>query len=131
MASALNKLGVITLFVEDPKRSRTFYELAFEGRVVHEDDDSVVFGLENVLLNLLRRTQAAELVEPAGVAASDAGASVLYTIWVDDADATCQALRDKGVELLNGPLDRPWGVRTAAFADPDGYAWEIAQPLKG
>jgi catechol 2,3-dioxygenase-like lactoylglutathione lyase family enzyme len=33
------------------------------------------------------------------------------------------------VELLNGPLDREWGVRTAAFADPDGHVWEIAQEL--
>jgi catechol 2,3-dioxygenase-like lactoylglutathione lyase family enzyme len=31
------------------------------------------------------------------------------------------------VELLNGPIDREWGVRTAAFADPDGHVWEVAQ----
>jgi uncharacterized glyoxalase superfamily protein PhnB len=33
------------------------------------------------------------------------------------------------VSLLNGPLDRPWGVRTATFTDPDGHIWEIAQEL--
>ena len=32
----------------------------------------------------------------------------------------------RGVELLNGPVDRPWGVRTAAFADPAGHIWELA-----
>ena len=29
-----------------------------------------------------------------------------------------------------GPVasrDRPWGVRTASFADPGGHIWEIAQ----
>ena len=31
------------------------------------------------------------------------------------------------VELLNGPLDRPWGVRTASFSDPGGHIWEIAR----
>jgi lactoylglutathione lyase len=32
------------------------------------------------------------------------------------------------VELLNGPMDRPWGIRTASFLDPGGHIWEIAQP---
>ena len=35
--------------------------------------------------------------------------------------------QSRGVELLNGPMDRPWGIRTAAFADPAGHIWEIAQ----
>jgi uncharacterized glyoxalase superfamily protein PhnB len=35
------------------------------------------------------------------------------------------------VELINGPIDRPWGMRTACFADPDGHVWEIAQQLQG
>jgi catechol 2,3-dioxygenase-like lactoylglutathione lyase family enzyme len=51
------------------------------------------------------------------------------TVFVDDADAACAQLAEQGVTLLNGPLDREWGVRTAAFADPDGHVWEIAQPL--
>jgi lactoylglutathione lyase len=33
------------------------------------------------------------------------------------------------VELLNGPLNRPWGVRTASFTDPGGHIWEVAQEL--
>ena len=33
------------------------------------------------------------------------------------------------LDFVLGPIDRPWGVRTAAFADPDGYLWEIAQQL--
>jgi len=33
------------------------------------------------------------------------------------------------VELLNGPVNREWGMRTAGFTDPDGHIWEIAQKL--
>jgi hypothetical protein len=29
-------------------------------------------------------------------------------------------------ELLNGPIDRPWGIRTASFRAPGGHIWEIA-----
>jgi lactoylglutathione lyase len=31
--------------------------------------------------------------------------------------------------LLNGPVDRPWGVRTANFQDPAGHVWQIGQDL--
>jgi lactoylglutathione lyase len=48
---------------------------------------------------------------------------------VDDADAVSADLAKRGVELLNGPMDREWGVRTASFTDPDGHIWEIAQKL--
>ena len=46
---------------------------------------------------------------------------------IEDADAVIGNLADRGVELLNGPIDRAWGLRTAAFADPDGHVWEVAQ----
>jgi uncharacterized glyoxalase superfamily protein PhnB len=49
-----------------------------------------------------------------------------FTIEVDDVDAMCATLQQRGVELLNGPMDRPWGIRTASFSDPGGHIWEIA-----
>ncbi len=50
-------------------------------------------------------------------------------IWVDDADAVCSELAAHGVPLLNGPMNREWGMRTASFTDPDGHVWEIAQEI--
>jgi uncharacterized glyoxalase superfamily protein PhnB len=40
-----------------------------------------------------------------------------------------ERLAAHGVELLNGPIDRAWGLRTAAFADPDGHIWELAAKI--
>ena len=129
MSQSLKSVGVITLFVEDAKRSQAFYESVFELQSIFDDENSAVMKLDNMLLNILQRSQAPELIEPVPVAAAGAGASFMFTIWVDDADATSAELQRRGVELLNGPIDREWGVRTAAFADPDGHAWEIAQQL--
>jgi len=53
----------------------------------------------------------------------------MLTIEVDDANAVCAELEAHGVKLLSGPTDRPWGRGTAAFADPAGNTWEIAQEL--
>jgi uncharacterized glyoxalase superfamily protein PhnB len=52
---------------------------------------------------------------------------MVFTLAVDDVDAMCAELIGRGVELLNGPMDRPWGIRTASFRDPGGYIWEIAK----
>lgn len=129
MAVSLQSVGAITLFVEDPKRSKTFYEGVFDGRVIYEDDDATAFQFENTIVNLLARPAARSLIDPAPVAGGDSAASFQLTIWVDDTDETCAELARRGVRLLNGPMDREWGVRTASFTDPDGHVWEVAAQL--
>ena len=129
MNASLKSVGAITLFVEDPRRSQSFYEKVFALPVIWEDEDSAVFEFENTLVNLLKVSAARELIEPGSVASREAGSRFQLTIWVDDADAVSAELVQHGVELLNGPIDREWGVRTASFSDPDGHIWEIAQKL--
>lgn len=119
----------ITLFVADRLRSKDFYERALDGEPIFEDDNSVVFRLGNLVVNVLADRNAPTLVEPLAVGPRDGGPRALLTLGVDDVDAACDRLRERGVEILNGPVDRPWGVRTAAFADPDGHAWELAAPI--
>lgn len=129
MIPQLNALEVITLFVSDLGEARTFYARVFGWSVVYEDDVSVVMKLQNVMINLLKRSEAYELVTPLALAAENAGTTTLLTIRVDNVNDVCAELLEHGVPLLNGPMDRPWGRRTAAFSDPDGNVWEVAQVL--
>jgi lactoylglutathione lyase len=129
MIEGLDRVEVVTLFVDDLAASRAFYRDVFGLETVHEDDVSTVFALENLMINLLRAAEAPKLVEPAAVAPGGSGARLLFTIRVADVDATCVELERHGVALLNGPVDRPWGRRTAAFTDPAGNVWEIAELL--
>jgi catechol 2,3-dioxygenase-like lactoylglutathione lyase family enzyme len=129
MCAALASVGAITLFVEDPRRSKAFYNNVFGRPLIYEDDDAVTFRFENMIVNLLRVPAARDLIEPGTVAGPEAGSRFQLTIWVEDTDAVSADLAKLGVELLNGPMDRPWGVRTACFTDPDGHIWEIAQNL--
>ncbi len=115
------------MFVEDLDTTKQFYREVFGLPVTFEDADSAVFKFGDTLINLLKASAARELVEPALVADREVGSRFQFTIEVDDVDATCAELANRGVELLNGPMDRPWGVRTAAFQDPAGHIWEIAK----
>jgi predicted enzyme related to lactoylglutathione lyase len=38
----------------------------------------------------------------------------------DDVDATFEAVRASGAEVLQEPLDKPYGTRNCAFRDPAG-----------
>lgn len=129
MNAVLPGLGALTLFVEDLDSSTTFYRDVLGLPAVHQDEDSTVFDLGNTLVNLLRVTAARDLVEPAPVAPPGVGARMQLTAWVDDVDAVCALVQSRGVALLNGPVDRPWGKRTAAFTDPSGTVWEVAQDI--
>jgi catechol 2,3-dioxygenase-like lactoylglutathione lyase family enzyme len=129
VSESLKGVGAITLFVEDPRRSKAFYEKVFEVPVLFDDENSVAFQFDNTIINLLATPAAHELIEPGTVGGPDAGARFQFTIWVEDANAVIAELANRGVELLNGPLDREWGMRTAAFTDPDGHVWEVAQNL--
>jgi len=122
-------IDFITLFTEDLERSKGFYQDVFGLRLIFEDENSAVFRFANAGINLLRAESAGNLVSPGTVASRDAGARLVFTIGVDDVDAVCAELAVHGVELLNGPVNRPWGVRTASFTDPGGHIWEVAQEL--
>ncbi|WP_188069345.1 VOC family protein [Brevibacillus brevis] len=122
-------VDVITLFVEDFQQVKAFYQEVFGFQAVYEDEVSSVFRFGNMSVNLLDISESHELMKPGTVATRESGSRFLLTMWVDDVDEVCEELKNRGVALLNGPIDRPWGVRTASFIDPAGHAWEIAKQL--
>ena len=117
----------ITVFTENLEQAKEYYQNVFGLSIDFEGPTSVVFKFGDTLINLLQISQANELIKPAKVANRESGARFVFTIRVDDVDAMCAELTNRGVKLLNGPMDRPWGIRTASFMDPAGYIWEIAK----
>jgi predicted enzyme related to lactoylglutathione lyase len=49
----------------------------------------------------------------------------------DDCDATFERIRSAGAEVLQEPIDMPYGVRDCAFRDPSGNMLRFGQPQKG
>ena len=48
---------------------------------------------------------------------------------VDDADAFCSEFSERGVSIVYGPVDRPWGRRNAVFIDLDGHVWQFGSDV--
>jgi predicted enzyme related to lactoylglutathione lyase len=48
----------------------------------------------------------------------------------DDLDATFEKVEASGAEVLQEPIDQPWGPRDCAFRDPSGNMVRISQAPK-
>ena len=120
-------ITAVIIFAEDLDVTKHFYQVVFGLPIHYEDKDSAVFKFGEMLINLLRITEANELIEPAKIADRNAGSRQVFSLNVENVDAMCDELRKRGVEILNGPMDRPWGLRTASFINPAGCIWEISQ----
>ncbi len=125
----MQHISAISLFVEDLPVAKAFYLDVFGVPVAYEDANCTVVKFDNLLVNLLQITHAPEIVAPATVASADAGSRFQLSIWVPDVQAVYERLKRHGIRL-NGPLDRPWGLRTINFTDPAGHSWEVGQQLE-
>jgi catechol 2,3-dioxygenase-like lactoylglutathione lyase family enzyme len=120
------EIGAITLVVTDLEVSKAFYGSAFGAPMIFENENSAVLRFGPTVINLLHCSAAAELLAPSAVGSSGDAPRIVFTVRVPDTDQYCAGLTERGVGLLNGPMTRPWGPRTASFVDPDGHVWEIA-----
>ena len=129
MELSLKRVNVINLFAEDFAQTGSFYQEILGLPLLFSNENHAVFQSESVIVSLWDASAAPELIAPAVLAEREAGSRFVIAVSVDDVDATCSELAQRGVELLNGPVDRSWGVRTASFSDPAGHIWEISEDL--
>lgn len=129
MTENLSNSGIfaLTLFTEDLAASKTFYAILLNCEPIWGDAVSCVFKTGDTMINLLQNAAVGALIAPADMASP--GLRALYTLRVENVDKTCARLTAQGLRLLNGPMDRPWGIRTAALQDPSGHCWELSCDL--
>src|SRR6266705_2119296 len=94
-------IAAITLFVEDPGRAKSFYQKVFELQPMHETETDVMFRLANTLLFLTKSSEAPRLIAPVAVGDPGNGPRHVFAIIVEDVDAVCADLAQKGVALIN------------------------------
>jgi catechol 2,3-dioxygenase-like lactoylglutathione lyase family enzyme len=138
-SSLAARIHVITLAVEDLDRALSFYRdglgLQTRGIVGTEfagDERSaagaaVMFTLDDgLILSLYPR---AELAKDAGVDANrTAGSGFSIGQIVDSREEVDRVLglaSGAGATVPGPPHERPWGIYSGYFSDPDGHLWEI------
>jgi catechol 2,3-dioxygenase-like lactoylglutathione lyase family enzyme len=128
MSLSFKKVDVINLFAEDLAGARSFYQEVLGLELAFQDETIAVFKLENTMVSVRAVSEATGLIAPTAVASPHAGSRFMLAVFVDNVDAMCAELTARGV-AVNGPADRPWGMRTATFTDPAGHLWSVGQDL--
>ncbi|GAB4915337.1 ring-cleaving dioxygenase [Mycobacterium avium subsp. hominissuis] len=122
----MRRVDYVIQYVESLERSVTFYRDVIGLEVRIEGDGYVEFEMPNTKFSLFERSKLPELIGREGGTAPCGEIGFL----VDDVDEEATRLRGLGVEVLSGPVDRPWRERTLHIADPDGNVIEFAQKLR-
>jgi len=121
-------LHLITLGVEDFKKSRKFYtEILGWKPTSASNDDIAFFQAGGVALGIYPREKLAEdaLTSPEG--SGFAGITLAYNARSEaEVDEIIRDLKSKGVKIVKEPQKVFWGGYSSYFADPDDYRWEVA-----
>jgi uncharacterized glyoxalase superfamily protein PhnB len=59
-----------------------------------------------------------------------ADTSSLTQVFVEDVAEACERAASAGGSILEEPAERPWGVRQAVVADPEGQRWVLTQHVR-
>lgn len=117
----------VILYVDDLDAGVAFYRdvLGLEHRLTRSG--YAEFATGPTRFGLYEHARLPELIGRTASGAAQPQGEVLFL--VDDVDAEAARLREAGVEVLSGPVDRPWGHRTLHLLDPEGHVVELAQEI--
>jgi catechol 2,3-dioxygenase-like lactoylglutathione lyase family enzyme len=132
-------IHVITLGVDDLDRALTFYRdgigLDSEGIIATEfvgDEQNAAGAIATfhlhggLILSLYPRTELAKDARVSLEPATSGGFSLGHAVATrDEVDSVLRAAEAAGAALTGPPHDRPWGIYSGYFRDPDGHLWEV------
>ena len=122
------RLNIITLGVKNLKISRDFYGNVLGWQEAAGSDENIVFYHQGgIILGLYPYEKLAEdaMLPPERTGFS----GITLAINLDKKEKVDQLFEQVtagGAKTLVQPRETFWGGYDAYFADPDGYAWEIA-----
>jgi catechol 2,3-dioxygenase-like lactoylglutathione lyase family enzyme len=125
------RIGNIVLFAEDWRGAKAFYQSGLGVPVAGEYDDGASFRFGDMTVGVLDLAGARELIEPAEAGGTTAGLRFTFCTFVDDLEAACAELAQRGVQPRGDPWEFGPGHMLASFADPAGHIWELVADTQG
>jgi uncharacterized protein len=126
-------VGAILLGVGDLDRSRRFYSDGLGWKIKHDYGVAVFFEPDGgSLIGLYRRDDLAERVGVSPEGSGFNGMALNYVVRSQDrVDEIVAEATAAGATILKPAAAFQWGGYGAAFADPDGYVWDIGFSAQG
>lgn len=121
------RLSLVTLGVRDLTASRAFYKRLGWKENPPSNEHVAFFQCPGMIFALWGRDQLAEDAQVAGPGSGFANISLAQNVRSKaDVDRMMAEAEKAGAKVLKPAGEVFWGGYTGYFADPDGFAWEIA-----
>ncbi len=121
------RISLITLGVANLEASRSFYERLGWTRSVAKAEGVAFFQAGGLALALYPRQALAEDLGLTLEAPGFRGITLAHNVRSrEQVDRVLAEAVEAGATLLKPAADAFWGGYVGCFADPDGFAWEVA-----
>jgi uncharacterized protein len=121
------RVSIITLGVNNLETSRKFYVEGFGWKPVFENKEIIFFQTGGMVFALFLRDHLAEDFAADAKAFGRAPIALAYNVrHKAEVDPLMQRAASAGAKILKPAREASWGGYSGYFADPDGFAWEIA-----
>lgn len=121
------RITLVTLGVKNLAAARRFYVQGLGWKPAQENDEIVFFQAGGMVFALFLRDKLAEdLHVPPHSFGSSAFALAYNVREKKEVDPLLKRASEAGATILTPAREASWGGYSGYFADPDGFAWEIA-----
>ncbi len=118
----IKSIESLCLFVDDFSACFDFYKNKLELPLEIEDDNFAAFRIGSMLLEIYQKEKGYNFMVPEKF--MHKGICGTFGFVVDDVDTFTTILKEKEIEIIDGPKNSTWGQRMVFFRDPDGNVWE-------
>ncbi len=121
------RVSLVTLGVKDLGTSKKFYVDGFGWKPVFENKEIIFFQTLGMVFALFLRDHLAADFQADPSTFGRAPIALAYNVRAkSEVDPLIQRAVAAGATILKPPREASWGGYSGYFADPDGFAWEVA-----
>ncbi len=121
------RISIVTLGVKDLMTSKRFYVDGLGWKPVYQDKEIIFFQTGGMIFALFLHDKLAEELQTDPAAFGRAGMALAYNVRAkSEVDPLMKQAATAGATILKPAREASWGGYSGYFADPDGFAWEVA-----
>ena len=121
------RISIVTLGVKDLAASKRFYLDALGWKAVFENKEIIFFQVGGMIFALFLREKLAEDFQVDAASFGRATVALAYNVRTrSEVGPLMERAASAGATILKSAREASWGGYSGYFADPDGFAWEIA-----
>jgi uncharacterized protein len=121
------RISLVTLGVKDLGASKRFYADGLGWKPVFENKEIIFFQTGGMVFALFLRDKLAEDFQVDPATFGRAAVALAYNVRAkNEVDPLINKAVAAGATILKPAREASWGGYSGYFADPDGFAWEVA-----